>query len=281
MHYDFSISTVAYAGYDLDQALDSIANIGVRNIELAFIQGAVYDLLEGDLSPEMAKRIRELLANKQMRCTSLAAHCELNLDNCAERLLKRVQFCAELPCPRLILYAPRDASLRQFQEAAKQAFDLARLSGIKILLENVGDTQPYVLNDADDGKSIVVEWGAEGMGINFDPGNFLSHRPNLDVLEHAVKSLDFAEHIHLKDLTQRNNVWCCCELGEGSGRYKELLQFAKQQQSIPFFSIESPYALERLTCGSTRLKSKADLLSLKEIEARLSKSVRFIKQQLL
>ncbi|MDR9828197.1 TIM barrel protein [Vibrio sp. FNV 38] len=280
MHYDFSISTVAYSGYNLEQALDSMAIMGVHNIELALIQGAVYDLQESDLTLEFAKHAKNLLSNRQMSCTSLAAHCELNLENCEERLLRRIHLCVVLSCPRLILYAPREASLYQFQTAAKQAIGLARLSGIKILIENVGDTQPYVLNDADDGASILQELHEHGMGINFDPGNFLSHRPHLDVLEHSIKSLDFAEHIHLKDLACDNEVWRCCELGEGSGKYKALLQYAKQQQRMPFFSIESPYALERLSCGSIRLKPKADLFSIKEIEARLSKSVSFIKQQL-
>lgn len=277
MHDNFSVSTVAYSGYTLAQAIESLHRIGVKNIELALIKGAVHDLVESDITIELAEWVKSNLSQRGMQCTSFAAHCEMNLGNCKERLLRRVQLCCTLSCPRLVLYAPRDATWHQFYSEARAAFDLAKLSGIKILIENVGDTRPYLLNDAGDFDTFIEQVDNSVVGINFDPGNFLSHRPALDVLEHSICSLEVAEHIHIKDLVQLGDTWQCSEVGEGAGRYGALFEHAKQEKRMPFFSIESPYSLERLVDGSTRLKPKESLLSISDIEARLSSSIAFIQ----
>lgn len=278
MQLNFSISTVAYSGYRIEQAIDSIASLGVLNIELALIQGAVYDLTESDITPELARWIKSYLDDKQMRCSSLAAHCDLTLENCEQRLITRLEMCKILACKRLVLYAPRGAELGEFVIAASKAIALAKQLGIKILIENVGDTQAYLLNQADDFEPFCRQADNTVFGINFDPGNFLSHRPQLDVLEHSLSSLAFAEHLHLKDLYLEQDVWRCCELGGGAGKYQALLESAAANEQVPFFSIESPYALERLVDGSTRFKPREQLLPIAEIEQRLSKSIEFINQ---
>ncbi|MGR5266779.1 sugar phosphate isomerase/epimerase family protein [Vibrio astriarenae] len=273
MHTNFSVSTVAYSGYTLEQAIESLSRIGVENIELALIKGAIYDLVESDITPELGQRVKANLDKRGMRCTSFAAHCEMNLENCKERLLRRVQICCTLSCPRLVLYAPRDTTWQQFYNEAKEAFDLAKLNGIKILIENVGDTRPYLLNDANDFEAFMEQVETSVVGINFDPGNFLSHRPKLNVLEHSIASLDVAEHIHIKDLVRLGDSWQCCEVGAGEGKYQALFQHANQ---MPFFSIESPYALKRLADGTTKLKPRESLLPINDIELRLAESIKFV-----
>ncbi|USD62443.1 sugar phosphate isomerase/epimerase [Vibrio sp. SCSIO 43140] len=277
---NFSVSTVAYSGYTLDQAIESLHRIGIKNIELALIKGAVHDLVESDITIELAEWVKSSLDQKGMQCTSFAAHCEMNLGNCKERLLRRVQLCCTLACPRLVLYAPRDTTWQQFYSEARAAFDLAKLSGIKILIENVGDTRSYLLNDADDFDAFIEQVDNSVVGINFDPGNFLSHRPELDVLEHSIASLEVAEHIHIKDLIQSGDAWQCCEVGDGAGRYDALFDCAYQQENMPFFSIESPYSLERLVDGSTRLKPRDSVLSIQDIEMKLCSSIEFVRARI-
>lgn len=280
MYKGFSISTVAYAGYDIEQALDSIASLGVSNIELALIQGAVYDLDEDTLCEEYVSHIKALLDARRMSCTSLAAHCPISIDDCGELLAKRVRLTHLLECPRLILYAPRDGSLSQFKRAAEAAIAMAKHYQIKILIENVGDQQPYMLNDSRDFDAVAAEFDSATLGINFDPGNLASHRPNNNLLYDSIKSLDVAEHIHIKDLVVEQGDYQFCAIGEGICQYPALLRHASEVNKLPFFSIEAPFALVRRANGKAELKPRQQLLPISEIESRLKLSLHTINQNL-
>ncbi len=270
----YSVSTVAYSGHSLEQALDSLHRLGVQNIELALILGAVHGLTESDLTEANALNIRAMLDQRQMHCTSLAAHCHMTLADCNALLKKRVRLAHLLGCPRLILYAPRECSLAQFQQAASGALTEALNCQVRILLENVGDRQPYMLNDATDIAAVLAELDLRVLGVNFDPGNLASHRPDLDLLEHSLLSTRLAEHIHIKDLRPCGQHFEFCAIGAGIGRYPEM--FRQARCYMPFFSIEAPFSLIRHQDGQAELKPVADIPSLGEIEQRLSASLQAI-----
>ncbi|MDG3087882.1 TIM barrel protein [Vibrio hannami] len=278
MKDNFSISTVAYSGYPIDQALDSISSLGVKNIELALIQGAVHGLDEDGISEEYVRYIRRLLLERGMRCTSLAAHCDMNLDNCESLLLKRVQLTNMLDCPRLILYAPRDCNLSDFQSKAQSAIRAAEGFSIQILIENVGDQKPYMLNDSDDFEVVKGECKSAALGINFDPGNLASHRPENDLLFDSIRSLKSAEHIHIKDLHLDGEDYHFCAIGEGICEYPALFEYALINNEMPFFSIEAPFSLIRKRDGSAVLKPVSEVPSLAEIEDKLGRSVQVIEE---
>ncbi|MFM2623654.1 sugar phosphate isomerase/epimerase family protein [Vibrio owensii] len=278
MKDNFSISTVAYAGYPIESALDAICSLGVYNIELALIQGAIYDLDEDGVNEQVVSNIRHQLNQRDMRATSLAAHCEMTLSNCNELLLKRVRLTRLLDCPRLIVYAPRDGSLAEFQQAAQEAISLAEAEKIKILIENVGDQQSYMLNDHNDFSSVMQAYTSASMGINFDPGNLASHRPENDLLLDTVKSLNVAEHIHIKDLFLEGDSYRFCTIGNGICQYPELFRLVAKGQEMPFFSIEAPFALIRKTDGRAILKPREEVLPIEEINQKLQDSITMIER---
>ncbi|ORT52418.1 hypothetical protein ST37_01085 (plasmid) [Vibrio sp. qd031] len=275
---NFSISTVAYAGYPIDQALDAIHSLGVYNVELALIQGAIYNLDENGMSHQLVSDVHKKLLERNMRCTSFAAHCELSIENCNELLLKRVKMTHLLDCPRLIVYAPRDGNLVTFQRAAKEAIKLAEQLDIKILLENVGDMQPYLLNDHNDFATVLQGYTSHSMGINFDPGNLASHRPDSNLLLESIESLKVAEHIHIKDLVLVGDSYHFCAIGNGLCQYQELFQHAANCEEMPFFSIEAPFSLIRSTDGRAMLKPIEQLLPIEEINHKLKQSVALIQR---
>ncbi|WP_375753688.1 sugar phosphate isomerase/epimerase family protein [Vibrio sp. HN007] len=278
MKENFSISTVAYSGYPIAEALDSISSLGIKNVELALIQGAVHGLDEEGVSEENVRHIFRLLHDKGMRCTSFAAHCDMTLENCDDLLLKRIKLTYLLDCQRLILYAPRDGSLQDFQTRAKRALKTAESLGIQVLIENVGDQKPYMLNDSKDFEQVKSEYSSPVLGINFDPGNLASHRPDNDLLHDSIRSLDNAEHIHIKDLHLNGGDYHFCAVGDGICQYPELFQYAVEVGKMPFFSIEAPFSLIRKTDGQALLKPVSEVPALSEIEDKLERSVQVITE---
>lgn len=277
MKDNFSISTVAYSGHSIETALDAICSLGVFNIELALIQGAVYDLDEEGVNEQIVAQIRMQLNQRKMRATSLAAHCDMTLENCNTLLLKRVKLTRLLDCPRLIIYAPRDGSLADFQSSAAEAIKLAEVENIKILIENVGDQQPYMLNDHQDFVSVMQAYTSNSLGINFDPGNLASHRPGANLLLNTIESLDIAEHIHLKDVILEGDSYHFCSIGSGICEYHKLFHYIAKRKKIPFFSIEAPFSLIRKTDGQALLKPKDELCSVDEITKHLKQSITMIE----
>ncbi|WED28765.1 sugar phosphate isomerase/epimerase [Vibrio sp. DW001] len=280
MTSSFSISTVAYSGYKIDVALDSIQSLGVEQIELALILGAIYGLKEEDVNVEFAQYAKNQLDIRGMTCSSLACHCPLTGDNCNTLLKKRLNICHTLDCKFLILYAPRDCSLNEFVEFVGESLQLSKKLGIRILIENVGDQLPYVFNGSSDLGSFCGSIDSSVMGVNYDPGNFASHRPLDNIVQDAIACLDACEHIHIKDVVRTETHYEFCEVGDGICDYGELLTAMNQRTTPIMFSIEAPYGLERTLAGTAGFKPIEEKLSVSEIEEKLCRSIEFIGRYL-
>lgn len=276
----FSISTVAYSGYSIDIALDSIHSIGVRNIELALILGAVYGLTEQAVNVEYAQKIKNQLDVRGMKCTSLASHCQMNADNCNEQLKKRVKICAVLGCKLLILYAPRGCSLNEFTRLVEESLLLSKQLGVRILIENVGDQLPYIFNGSQDLESFFSSVDSNVMGLNYDPGNFASHRPFDNIAQDAIACLNACEHIHIKDVVCTDTHYEFCEVGDGICDYSKLLIEMNKRSTPVMFSIEAPYGLHRTLAGEASFKPIEEILSVSEIEEKLCRSIKYIGKYL-
>ena len=177
-----------------------------------------------------------------------------------------------LNCPRIILYCSRNCSLEDFLLATQEAQELALKLGIKILIENPGDQKDGTINSAYDIQPFLSKVDHRIFGVNFDPGNFASHRPELDIYEHAKMALPYCEHLHIKDLTKDEEGFHFCAIGDGICKYDKLLQDIKKQ-GPSIFSVEAPFRLLRNLNGTG--EPAAEKVPLQKIEDLIAKSINF------
>ncbi len=271
----FSISTAAYDGYSYREAFQSIRKLACDFVEVALIEGYVADFTEEDWNEKFVAELRNELGKASLLCTSLACHANLNHDQAPEYLLRRIHFAQMLGTNRIILNAVHPDRFALFREQLDEVCAKAQTAGIKILFENPGDQNPNLLNSADDIKAFLQYFDRGIFGINYDPGNLMSHVPSQNVLADTIKALEYCEHLHLKDVAIEGERYVFRPIGQGNGHFGELLQHMCKMPQPPFFSIELPLRLSRDLHGNPARSSKR--VDFAVIETCLRESVDCIR----
>ena len=143
-------------------------------------------------------------------------------------------------------------------------------------LENPGDGCDELLNVAADAPQMLSRIGSARVGLNYDVGNTVSHRPELDAAQDALQALPCCVHMHLKDGRGSADGWFFTPLGQGEVGLGTLLR-AVAGTDIPV-SIDIPMRLHRrpdAKPGRARYR-----VPLADIETTLQTSLRYVRQRL-
>lgn len=268
-----SISTAAWDGYSLPTALASMGRLGITGIEMAFIKGYVSDFTDADLNAGLARELREEMARHGQHCRVLSAHIDLGEPGALESFRVRVRFAAELGATWLITNAAGRALAPTFFESLGEMTAMARDAGLTVCLENPGDGSDNLINRAADLPAFLQQLDAAVWGINYDPGNLVSHRPDLDVVQDALAAVPHARHLHLKAVGCDPEGYGFKPMGEGDINYRPILQAVAEHQ-LPF-SLELPFRLRRdINAQPLKLPQPLDL---DEIERGMSASLRWVR----
>ncbi|GGW57602.1 hypothetical protein [Vreelandella hamiltonii] len=100
-----SVSTAAFDGYGFDAILPSLARCGVKNVELAFIDGYVEAFTDSDFSQDFAHDLSKEMRRYGQQCRYFSGHIDLGLENAASRLEARCRFAAWLGAEFIITNA--------------------------------------------------------------------------------------------------------------------------------------------------------------------------------
>lgn len=269
---EYSISTVAYDGYDFDTIFDNISSLGVNKVEICLIVGSVADLAEADLTVDFAEKLYLKLQQRELSCTSFACHFALEQD-ADELLLKRLAMAKALRTNRVICYGTRDPSIEHYLSTIPKSLQYALEHGLRILVENPADMQPHVVNDCIDIEEFLTKVDRRVIGVNYDPGNFVSHRPYDDIVANSLAALDHCEHMHIKDVQRSESHYHFCQIGEGVCGYDYVLPKAAERALM--CSIEAPLRLAKGLDG-TGLPSH-EKVELNIINSKLKASIEFIE----
>lgn len=239
----FSVSTAAYDGYGFDRILPSLASCGVKQIEFAFIDGYVEAFSDTDLTLALAEDLRREMQIHDQYCRYFSGHIDLGLDNAPGRLEARCRFAAALGAGHVITNAAALANREVFFRQAGRLGDIARDSGVRILLENPGNAEPNLLDNAGDILPLLEALDDDVFGINFDLGNLLSHQPALSPESQFAAALETTDHFHIKPCRRVEAGYDFTPLGEGdiddAGVIARLLAVGRP------FSLELPFRLHR------------------------------------
>ncbi|WP_251976318.1 sugar phosphate isomerase/epimerase family protein [Salinicola avicenniae] len=269
-----SVSTAAWDGYDWPEILDSMQRLGIADVELAFIKGYVSEFTDADLNDALARRLVDELARRGQRCTVLSAHIDLGEPGAGESLAVRIRFAAALGARYLITNAASLAGRATFDRDLEGMIDAARAAGVKLLFENPGDGRDNLINAADDLPAFLARLDRAAAGINYDPGNLISHRPALSPEADAQAAIPLSDHLHLKAVTRVADGYRFEALGEGDIDYAPIVA-ALASRALPF-SLELPFRLRRDT--QAQPDKLAEPLPLEVIESGVAASLRFMAQ---
>jgi sugar phosphate isomerase/epimerase len=273
-----SASLVAYDGHPLEAALASLAGLGIQVVELAYIEGYSTAFDESVFSTANARSVRSALSQAGLTCRAVSAHFDLSRQGGGDALCRRLEFAAEVEAQMVATVSGPAARREAFLQHLAQASKLAEQTGITIALENPADDTDASINDGADAARVAAQLAHPLVRVNYDPGNFLTHRPGSAPHLDIEPALPYCIGVHLKDLRREGAGWVHTALGEGAILWDEMFHRLALSTVPPLLSIEIPTRMRR--DGRGRIVLDSATLPLAEIEALLARSKQLVDAQI-
>lgn len=279
MRWDpLSVSMVAYDGQPMETACASLVSLGIDVVELAYIEGYSQAFDESVFGTPNARAVRRVLSEAGLTCRALSAHFDLSRVGGGDALCRRLDFAAEVGARMVATVSGPAARREAFLQNLAQAVERAEQLGVVIALENPADDTDAALNDGADAAQIASALAHPLVRINYDPGNFLTHRPGLAPQVDVEPALSYCIGLHLKDLRADGEGWVHTALGDGDIRWDEMFDRLVSLAAPPFLSIEIPVRMRRDRRGRIVLNSGTPPLA--DVEAMLVRSIELVDAQI-
>ena len=276
---EVAASTIAYDGHDLAVALASLAGLGFEAVELAHIEGYAEAIDDAVFATGEAARAVALLREHGLRCSAVSAHIDLGAPGAADRMARRLEFCARVGARRVVTNAAPRAEETAFYAAIEVVAREAEQTGTVVCLENPGNGVPNVLDGGAGAVEVMRRLAHPLVRLNYDFANALSHFPwRFSTEQDFLQALPWMEQLHLKDVRRAaDGSFSFPALGEGEVDLGAVL--SRLGEPAPaVVSLELPLRLRRRPGGSPwRL---AEPLSLAFVEDVLARSRTFVLERL-
>ena len=271
-----SVSGAPYDGYPFPRMLESLAACGATHVEPAFIVGYTEPFDESAFTADKARQHAVWLRESGIRCHAFSSHIDLGRPDALQVFTGRMDFAAALGAKVINTNAAARANQKRFFENIGPLARHAESLGLVIGLENPGDGSDNLINTAEDGLRLIETIGQTSVGLNYDAGNTVSHRPEVDAVADALHAMPRCLHTHIKDVRRTPDGWFFTPLGAGDIDCARILgALAHTDLNL---SIEIPMRLHR---GPDAKPSRlAYRVPLADIESVIRDALRFVAGQL-
>lgn len=207
-------STIVFAPFDLERALDGLAAAGYRKVEIGAVKGW-FEHIDPDTTTDAdIARISGMLADRGLEPVSLSGHTQLQTTEGFERFSRALEIAAGLGM-RIVNTFTGDAETPDERQAfianVRRLCDRAAELGLIIGME----TDSNMLPTAQIGLAILDEIDRpDVLGFNYDPGNVIYYA-GADPLTDIEYALPRMVHMHLKDKIGGKGVFNFPPPGEG------------------------------------------------------------------
>ncbi len=271
-----SISAAPYDGHAFPEVLDSMARCGVRTVEPAFIVGYTEPFDESAFSGNNARQYRAWLQASGLGCYAFSSHIDLGREDAVAVFTGRMEFAAALGARVINTNAAVRSRERSFLANIATLAERATALGMVIGLENPGNGEDNLMNDAAEGLALVERLGLPAVRLNYDPGNTVSHRPGqIDPAADAVRALPGCAHFHLKDVRQDDAGWSFTVPGEGDLDGATIMRALTEFPELPF-AVELPLRMRRRK--DAQPVRAPEPIPLEQIEAAVRGCLRYVRQ---
>jgi len=271
-----SISGAPYDGYPAPYMLHSLASIGATHVEPAYIVGYTEPFDESAFTNERAVEYARWLQDAGVQCHAMSSHIDLGRPDALAVFTGRMHFAARIGAKVINTNAAARSNEARFFEHIAPLAKLAEELDLVIGLENPGDGSDNLLNTASDAQALLARINHPCVGLNYDAGNTISHRPAVAPADDALAAMPLCLHTHVKDVQRNAEGYFFTALGGGQiGCDRILRAIAATPLNL---SIEIPMRLHR---GPDAQPSRsAWRVPLADIEARLSDAMAFVDHHL-
>ena len=271
-----SISAAPYDGYPFPQVLDSMARCGARYVEPAFIVGYTEPFDEAVFTEVNARQHRAWLDASGLRCHAFSSHIDLGRPNAVPVFARRMYFAAALGASVINTNAAEQGRRAGFMANIGPLAEHAASLGMVIGLENPGNGEQNLMNDAREGLALIAELGLPSVRLNYDPGNTVSHRPGqIDAAADAIAALPGCAHFHLKDVRQDASGYFFVVPGRGDIDCDMIMGALSTRPDLPF-AIELPLRMRRRPDAQPVRAPKP--VPLDQIEAEIRACIDYIRR---
>jgi L-ribulose-5-phosphate 3-epimerase len=207
-------STIVFAPYTIDQALEGLAEAGYHACEIGAVKGWFEHIDPDTVSDAEIARIKRKLADLGLTPVSLSGHTQLQTPEGAARFARAIDIAAELGM-QIVNTFTGDAATEEEREAyfanVGELCDRAAARGLKIGME----TDSNMLPTAEIGVAILDRINRpDVLGFNYDPGNVIYYT-GADPLTDISFALPRLVHFHLKDKIGGQGVFNFPPTGDG------------------------------------------------------------------
>jgi sugar phosphate isomerase/epimerase len=272
-----SISAAPYDGYEFPRVLESLAAIGATHVEPAFIVGYTEPFDESAFLPAEAVRHAAWLKEYGIRCHAFSSHIDLGRADAVEVFLRRMDFARALGARVINTNAARRSWGERFFENIVPLARHAERLDMWIGLENPGDGSDNLLNTAADAGALLARVDHPRVGLNYDAGNTISHRPGVEPAGDALAAMRHCVHTHVKDVRADADGFFFVPLGDGAvGCARIVDAIAKTDLDV---SIEIPLRLHRRPDAQPNRAPYR--VPVQTIESVLSAALAFVNERLV
>lgn len=278
METPIAVSMVAYDGYDLATAFESIRGLGIEVVELAQIAGNSETFDERNLDASHAQQARDLLARYDLSCHCLSAHIDLSAPGAISAMERRLAYARTVGASYIATKSAPIEGRAQLIDNLGQVAEMAADLDITILLENPSAGDGDVVDDGASGAAFIAEMGLANVRFNYDFGNLMSrHQGRLKPEDDCLPALPYCAHLHVKDVRRIQEGWAHTAIGQGDIDYMSVFDRVSGLETEPIIGIEVPMRMIRYLDGTPY--PPLPPLPIGEIEQILIDSVAFVKER--
>ena len=207
-------STIVFAPYTIDEALEGLAEAGYRACEIGAVKGWFEHIDPDTVSAAEIDRIRRKLNDLGITPVSLSGHAQLQTEEGAARFGRAIDIAAALDMQIVNTYtgdAKSENERKAYFANVAELCDRAERLGLKIGME----TDSNMLPTAEIGVAILDRIDRpEVLGFNYDPGNVVYYA-GADPLIDLRFALPRLVHFHFKDKIGGQGVFNFPPPGDG------------------------------------------------------------------
>lgn len=264
-------NTSAYAGYSLGVALEAIARLGYKRVEIASMEGLVEHVTASELNPRGAARVSRLLKDHGLSSAAFSGHLFLNKPNAVEAFLPRMEFARGIGARIINTKAGSPNYIDVFYRNMELLVRRAEQLDIIIGLETHGDIVDYGQSAVEAIKYFASPW----VTLNYDFGSVvINSGGQVDPIADFEGVFTEVGHLHLKDAVLSGKWWDWKPIGYGAVDYPRLFAFLGRQNRVLPMTVDLPLGL-RLSIEA-EVKVLQQPLSIGDINRIMNLSLEFV-----